>query len=146
MHVDSDGGALVVIIDGQVETPGQLVVAGVTPIVDYRATVELTNDGELPVEITGMTVPGMRWGPLPDQIGPGEIVEIELVICAADAAALPVKAPIAPAPTLLLQTTMVVDSTAGSVGITLTGTSLGFAPPSCEPAVDPGPGGSTFGS
>ena len=137
----SDGGAAAVVVSGQVEKPGHLVAAFESlPFVDYRATVRFTNVGGLPLAITGLDAPGLAYAPLPDEIGAGESLDLEVAICAGGAP-LPVLVahpnPPQPIPMFQIASWVTVETDANTESTQLHGWTFGFAPPSCETVFEP---------
>ncbi|MDY7105364.1 MAG: hypothetical protein S0880_29610 [Actinomycetota bacterium] len=148
IEVTSDGGTRSITVDGQVEKPGHLeAVLASMPFVDYAATVELRNVGELPLDITGVDHPGLKIGPLPEQIAAGETIEVEVKICATVADQLPVFVAPAPFPAGLpyqYATTFELETDENSAATTLNGSGPVFDPPSCTPVFEI-PDGLTLG-
>jgi hypothetical protein len=141
VHVASDGGGAAVVIRGQVEKPGHLVAEFESlPFVDYRATVTFTNVGGLPLAIAGLDAPGLSYAPLPDEIGAGESLDVEVAICAGNEP-LPVFVahpnPPQPVPMFQVATWVTLETEANTESTQLHGWTFGFAPPSCETVFEP---------
>lgn len=83
VEIQSDGGDASVAISGQVEKPGSVIAEFATlPLIDYRATLQFTNVGGLPVDIVGLEATGLRFSPVPQQIAAGETLELDVAVCA----------------------------------------------------------------
>ncbi len=142
LEVESDGGSTLITVDGQVEKPGHLIAEyHDLPMVDYRATVEFTNVGGLPLEITGIDAPDLTVGLIPDQIAAGETIEVDVAICEG-ATGLPVFVPhVNPALPLLPQYQIVswvtLETDQNTESTTVSSWTLGFDPPSCQSVVEP---------
>lgn len=141
VEVTSDGGDASITVTGQIEKPGFLVVeAPSVPLVEFRATVRFTNVGGLPLEIAEIVAPGLTLSPVPDEIGPGETLEIDVAMCANDP--LPPGYVVVPNPAQPLQqlyqvtTHVVVVTDVNADQAVLQSTTAHFDRPSCQPDVE----------
>ena len=149
VHVVSNGGEAAVTIDGQVEKPGHVIAEFAdVPVVDNRATVRFANVGGLSVEITGVDAPGLRVAPLPERIGAGQTLEVDVAFCAGDGLPpiyVPLPQPQSPGPhppTFLVGSWVALETVAGSADeaviarTELRAVVTAFVPLDCSPVVE----------